>query len=437
MKKFIFMLTTIAMLATACESTEQLASPTDVKLILELNGEVFTKRMATVTLKDKSSNIEYQSITDASGSALFNVVPGLYEATVSFKAVDDGNTFLYNGINNNITVAAAGANTFVVSIKESIASPIIIKELFFGGSPKKDNSGNYQNAGYVILYNNSSKTVDASDICFAFSGGNAHANNGGLKDLLVDGKMVFEDEGWLPAFHGVWAFNTTVMIPPYSQIVVSIYAAINHVETHPSSVDLSKSSYYAMYHKESGYNNGSKYAVAESIPTSNYLSATKYGLGNAWVLSVTSPAFFIFNKADIHTYASNIDNRDLRGTFEAAKIPFEWVIDGVDILTRGQENKFKRLTANVDAGSILFTNAQGYTVYRNVDKEATEAIVGNLEKLVYGYEGGTKDIEVEEGTTDPSGIDAEASIKNGAKIIYKDTNNSTYDFHERVTASLK
>ena len=47
---------------------------------------------------------------------------------------------------------------------------------------------------------------------------------------------------------------------------------------------------------------------------------------------------------------------------------------------------------------------------------------------------GTVDVE---GSTDPSGIDAEASIKNGAVIIYKDTNNSTNDFHQRRQASIK
>jgi hypothetical protein len=91
----------------------------------------------------------------------------------------------------------------------------------------------------------------------------------------------------------------------------------------------------------------------------------------------------------------------------------------------------KRLTAPVDAGYIAFTNYQGYTLYRNVDKEATEAIPGNAGKLVYNYNLATED------TTDPSGIDAEASIKAGARIIYQDTNNSTNDFHVRSRASLR
>jgi hypothetical protein len=72
----------------------------------------------------------------------------------------------------------------------------------------------------------------------------------------------------------------------------------------------------------------------------------------------------------------------------------------------------------------LLTNQHGHTLYRNVDKAATETLPENEGKLVYGY------------ISDPSGIDAEASFKNGAHIIYMDTNNSSNDFHERLSCSL-
>lgn len=91
----------------------------------------------------------------------------------------------------------------------------------------------------------------------------------------------------------------------------------------------------------------------------------------------------------------------------------------------------------MDAGYVYHRNQQGYTLYRNVDQASTEALPENEGKLVYGYSGGTTDIEPSCGTTDPSGIDAEASIANGAHIIYQDTNNSSNDFHLRAKASLR
>ena len=80
---------------------------------------------------------------------------------------------------------------------------------------------------------------------------------------------------------------------------------------------------------------------------------------------------------------------------------------------------------------MWLTNQLGHSLYRNVDKESTEARAENAGKLVYNYALGV------DGSTDPSGIDAEASIRNGAHIYYVDTNNSTNDFHERQRCSLR
>lgn len=112
-------------------------------------------------------------------------------------------------------------------------------------------------------------------------------------------------------------------------------------------------------------------------------------------------------------------------------VPNEWVIDGIEVFVKDNAKNKKRLTAAVDAGAVEMTGGMGYSLYRNVDKAATEAIAANAGKIVYGYAGGA------DGATDPSGIDAEASIANGALIIYQDTNNSTNDFHQRAKASIK
>lgn len=439
MKKFLFITAAaVMMMFAACEPTENEVKTVQVSVSLELNGEAYAEAGRTISLKDLNSAAVYDAVTDETGTAVFTVLPGLYEASATFKITEGASVILYNGIANNLNAAAGEENKFKISLQESKSSAIVVKELYIGGCQKNDNSGAFTYDRYVILYNNTAEKVDASHICFGFIGSNSNAA-AILKGLIdSEGNLIYEAEGQIPAMHGVWTFNTPVYIEPYSQIVVAITAAINHTETYTNSVNLANSSYYAMYDPESGYSMASMYPTpADVIPTTNYLKATKYGAGTGWTLSVSSPAFFIFEKEGIHEYASNPDNRDTRGSFEGAKIPFEWIVDGVEMFLRGADDKnTKRLTANVDAGNVQHTNKMGYSVYRNVDKEATEAIEGNKDKLVYNYAGGTKDINVEGGTTDPSGIDAEKSIANGAKIVYMDTNNSTKDFHERVYASL-
>ena len=66
-----------------------------------------------------------------------------------------------------------------------------------------------------------------------------------------------------------------------------------------------------------------------------------------------------------------------------------------------------------------------------MNNSSFEEILENEGKLVYHYALGV------DGSTDPSGIDAEASMKQGAHIIYQDTNNSSSDFHERQKCSLR
>ena len=194
-----------------------------------------------------------------------------------------------------------------------------------------------------------------------------------------------------------------------------------------------------MYDPEAGMNAEKTYpAPSDGIPTSNYLQTAPFSAGTAWTISVTSPAFFVFRHSNPDVLSEDTAGYDYTtgNNFPCVKVPVESIVDGIEVYAAGKDDKNnKRLTSAVDAGYIHFSNKLGYTLYRNVDKQATEAISGNKEKLIYNYAGGTADIE--DGSTDPSGIDAEASMKNGAVIIYKDTNNSSMDFHQRKVSSLK
>ena len=165
----------------------------------------------------------------------------------------------------------------------------------------------------------------------------------------------------------------------------------------------------------------------------------EYGMGTAWVFPNKMAApFLIMPETDIEAFVkdeSNFDNRATNKSGNYAKIPVGWVLDALEVWGDTDETKnYLRFPSVVNTGyEVLATNAQGYSFYRNVDKEATEAIAENEGKLVTGY-AGALDAEAD---GDPSGIDAEASIAKGAKIVYMDTNNSAADFHLRKVASLK
>lgn len=342
------------------------------------------------------------------------------------------------------TLATSAVKSVTFIQPDQNADQVIIKEIYNGGVMKDDGSGNFAMDKNIILYNNCSQVAVINNLCIGMSA-NYNAEASSNSKLYKDGNLIYTD--FIPAINGIWYFPKALTIQPYSQVVVNIYGAIDNTQTVSNSINYAKEDYYCMYdptYKGAGtsesnmYYNNTKYypSPADVIPTSHYLKTVKYGQGNAWPMSVTSPAVFIFKTADATpvTYGENVENLWYVPGYEGSpawaclKVPTDWIIDGVEVFnTEKLSDCVKRLTSDVDAGHVNLTNKLGHVLYRNVDKESTEALAENAGKLVYDYTLGT----------DPSGIDAEASMKAGAHIVFQDTDNSTNDFHEREKSSLR
>ena len=317
---------------------------------------------------------------------------------------------------------------------------VIIKEINVGGSVKASTGkGAYAGCKGLILYNNGGKAVSLSNFGIAFCAPmNANVEN----KNIVDGKLYFEEEGWIPALQGLWYYPGSVTIQPYSDLVIALTSAIDHTQTTDGALlfDLSNAD-MACYDLDV-YSNKDQYEAPAKVTEDKWLKGFKYSTANAWPVSILCPALYIFSAPATVTLSTWLAdeanaayvNGDTKQAIanKAAKIPMDWVIDGVELYqTTTVEKSTKRLPASIDAGYGLYLNGKCYSAYRNVDEKATINLPGNADKLVYNYDQGV------EGTTDPTGIDAAASIKNGAKIVYIDTNNSTNDFHLRKAWSLK
>lgn len=436
MKKYLILFLAAVIAVTGCKEKDDPQEDVlnDVKISLSSNGSALTVSGINVSLSNTATSVVYSAETNAEGTVEFKVPAGLYEAKAS-SYVDYA---LFNGVNSSINVVEGAANAFTLEMVESHSGQVLIKELYYSGCYDEKTQKSFSFDRYLILYNNSPVEADITDAAI----GMAYPANGHASNLYrnEDGSLSYTD--FIPAWQGLWYFKTEVKIAPYSQTVISITGAKNHTETVPASVDL-RGADYVFYNPEV-LSLDSYYPIPDSsIPTSHYMDINFYGMGKAWALSLNSPALILVipEGTNIKDFTSNPDNRDVPGGKPAntvAKIPVDWVKDAVEIFDGPSlDNSAKRLLPAVDAGFIAMpATGKGYSVYRNVDKEATEAIEGNKEKLVYNYAGGTEDPEIN-GNTDPSGIDAEASIANGAIIIYKDTNNSTSDFHIRKVASIK
>ena len=439
MKKYsIWLLAFGIWLFTSC--TEQAApSITMGEVAITLTGIDDDLSGLDVQLRNISTGSIFVEATNQQGTATFRVAPGLYEASTSQTRYTTGNKYYsYNGTSGQITVMKDQQVTTSIAMKRAVISRLVIKELYCGGCMADDGITPFFYDKCVILYNNSAEPASYDNLCFGMAApANAQATN---NNYTADGKLNYEGEGFTPLWNGIWYFPATLTIEPYSQIVVNIHGAIDNTQTYSQSVNFANADYYCMFDPESGYNN-QRYCPtpSEVIPTSHYLKAAVYGQGNAWPLSNSSPAIVLFQTKGVAPtdFAANTANYWYDGGGSNAikrcvKVPNDWIIDAIEVFSSDYATScVKRLTADIDAGYVWMTNKKGYAVYRNVDRQATEALLGNEGRLVYNYSLGV------DNSTDPSGIDAEASRNNGAHIIYKNSNNSTNDFHERQQCSLR
>lgn len=452
MKKLLTILICAATILSfvSCEKEEK-EKPQEVKiqLVYPEGSQFSAKEGVEVILSSTTTEASFSSTTDNNGLAVFQVLPGLYETSASDVRAAEGTKTLFNGVKSNIMIDKNWEKTGTVInliLTESKQSQLIIKELYCGGCQKGEDDW-YAEDQYCIIYNNSETEADLNNLCFAVTcmyNATMGGDNADIDDATGNFWYAVTDQS--PAGSGIWTFKegAAPKLGAYEEIVIVISGAIDHSKTYPNSVDLSNGNYYPMYDPESGFENPSTYPNPSSaIPTNHYLRAFSFGMvGNAWSFSINSPGFFIFIPKDGETpdsFVARTDNENYYNNipvdiFKRKMVPNSWVLDAMDVFVY-KEDCNKRFTDNVDSGHIDYIAKKGYSLYRNVDKAATEALPENEGKLVYGYTGGTTDIEG--GNTDPSNIDAEASIKNGAKIIYMDTNNSSNDFHMREFASLK
>lgn len=435
----IVVLLSLAILAAGCEKKTPDPEPVNVVIMLSQDNAPLGISGIKVSVSDAASTYVLEESTDASGMVVFKLLPGSYSVSSTHVTSENGMRLSYTGT-TSITVSPESQNKpFYLPMQKVESRQVIIKELYFGGCNNPETNKGYTNDAYVILYNNSDVEADASDVVFGFLAPyNGHGNN---KYRGEDGNLIYENESWIPSYGAIWWFCAQVKIPAWSQIVVAIFGAIDHTATVSTSVNLSDPSYYWMSNSGITQYTNNKYTASDAIATNHYLSCYPFTQGNAWAMSNSSPAFFIgqIPFAEVEALCKDTENYDhTLGTSAAmnvVKFPKDKVIGAIEVFSQPNLAKSApRFPASVNGGYVAITNNQGYSVYRNVDKASTEALPENAGKLVYDYALGTTDVE---GSTDPSGIDAEASIANGAHIIYSQTNNSTNDFHQRKVASLK
>lgn len=395
---------------TACTTlSEEVYEEALLDLRVEVNYpegyENYRREGVMVTAEEIYTSNRYSTPTNDKGVAQFRLVKGFYRISVA----DDAGDAIFNGMSDRVRLTE-GDFSLALAVTYSKPGQIIIKEIYTGGCSKAPYEGSYQSDRYFILHNNSSKTEYLDGLCFGTldpHNSNAPSGNVWATTDPVTGAVLFRD--YAPVVEAVWRLpggGNDFALQPGEDAVVVVNGAIDHTQQYPESVNLNHEEYFVCYNPTLYPNVSYHPAPGDRISPERYCQVLlKVGKANGYILSINSPTLILFRapeEVDMESYLADRATSTVTkpGSTEiCVKIPWEWVLDGVEVYNGTASNNEKRLPDAVDAGFVVLSgSAMGHTLHRHLDTKASEDA---------GYE------------------------------IYRDTNNSSVDLYEREEQSLK
>ena len=395
MKRIIYILILVLWTASCTNLRQENPYADDLHTLTvraEWPSQEHQKSGLEVRVEEMNIGSRYVSHTDSEGCAIFVIPDGLYRITISGR--EDANVF--NGSADKIVLAGKDIETSL-RLSVSKAGSIVIKEIYCGGCKKLPEEGNYQTDQYVILHNNDYNVQYLDSLCFGTLAPYRSTGNNPW-GILPD---------FVPVIQAVWQFpgdGNDFPLQPGEDAVLCLRGAIDHAAQYPLSVNLNKPAYFVCYNPTYFSNTSYHPAPGDLISQDRYLDVVvKTGKANAYTMSVQSPAVVIFRSQgvsiqDFVDVTDNITPVPGSSVDNVVKVPYEWILDAVEVFEGSSSNNQKRLQPSVDAGYVMLSDTfLGHSLIRLVDEEATAAS---------GYE------------------------------ILRDTNNSLNDFYESERQSL-
>ncbi|MCM1300582.1 MAG: DUF4876 domain-containing protein [Alistipes senegalensis] len=393
-------------LAVSCTSFDD-ASPYDGDLATLEIASVYPAGYASaeaieVKATELTNGNYYVAKTDDKGCATFRIPRGAYRITLAEQRGEE----IFNGTIEEVRLTSSGKKAVKLELPVflSISGKIVIKEIYCGSCLKTPHDGKVRNDQYVILHNNDSRTQYLDGLCFGtIAPYTSNSTNNWVK-TGSDGQLVFQE--FAPIIECVWQFQgtgTDFPLAPGEDAVIAIRGAVDFTQDFPLSVNLNQPDYFATFSRLHFDNENNYLTPGDKIRPERILRMLKKtGVSSGYFISEQSPAIVIFRPEEGFDFEAYLNDdsqcvaTDPAGSTKCVKVPWEWILDGVEVFY--STNNHKRLKPEVDAGAFLFSALyQGHTIHRKLDEKATAAA---------GHE------------------------------IYVDTNNSSDDFYERPTQSL-
>ncbi len=346
----------LLLLVVSCYREEPSVAHLTVQFRLQETDVEVDLTQLEVRLQNKSADFTYLEHPDAGGLVSFDVQPGKYDVVASawFKAT---------------RIAVNGASEEFILLDElrleipllvAVPNPLIIREAYFHGSSTLEGA-NYTKDTYIELYNNAGpggQTLYLDSLCLAaiFPYNSTTGNNawtGSDKLAIAQMYWMFPGDGH------------TYPLAPGESAVVACQAAVDHAGRATSGLHLNKA------HFGCWSETLPRHEIAAGV-VPMVLNMT--GQGNAWALSVHSPAIVVFRPemgvAAWQSQAAVWEDYE-PGTSSGSKywhIHKDWILDGVECVD-SPSAAIKRLPGSVDASYVWMRSGHysGLCVTRRLD----------------------------------------------------------------------
>lgn len=330
----------------------------------------------TVSAENIDNGAVYSAQTDADGTALLNLVNGLYRVSTSPVVSDE----MFNGSSDGVRIAGDDKSV-TIDLMYVKSGDIVIKEIYCGGCKMSPYEGNYQADKYILLHNNTGTVQYLDSLCFgSLSPYNSNATNPWVSINPETGAAEYQD--FVPVIQAIWQFpgdGKTFPLEPGEDAVIAVNGAIDHSAQYPLSVNLNREDCFVCYNTTYFTNVAYHPAPGDRIRADHHLDVViKTGQANAYPLSINSPAVVIF-KARGRTIQDFVQEKDVviptpgSSIDNVVCIPHDWVIDAVEVFNGGASGNRKRIPPVLDAGFVFLSDVYlGHTLMRKVNAAKTE-----------------------------------------------------------------
>ena len=325
------------------------------------NGRPFSTPLS-VLMTNTTEQFSYSFESDENGIvAVRGVMPGQYTVTVSGSLtakeaesvdIDTKGEPLYlsgfiSGMGLHLGVVPQLPETKLIAVS---SNPVIFKELYYAGSTTPNN-GSYRNDTFFSIYNNSSKPQDIGKLYIGmneFYGGLGEAGPLWPGEEAGNYTHVYLKSVWKIVAEG----KSFVMQPGQTAVIATMAAPHNKDAAYNlnSPVDLSGADFEAYVNDpENKYPDFDATNMEMAFwPDYGYLwRPSVFGQGMV-LLEASAEEFAAFEKVTLpETFQDPFEDEEY---WNCLKVPYDNVVDAVDLIQNETVTETKRFSPKLDAG---------------------------------------------------------------------------------------